>query len=410
MPTPFSLIAALLFSQLPTIAIATAEPLSIFQATLAETGEKAPEISTVELKAVLASKSGMVFDARPPREFAIGHIPGAVNVAGKSGVPMSQYVSDIRDIDRAVHGDKSTPIVLHCNGPFCGRSKRTSEELLAAGFTHVRRYQLGMPVWRALGGLQEIELEGLRYVLEGDKTALLLDARGTAELRGARGLTLSEVKKAKDDGRLPMEDHHTRIIVVGADAAQAQAVAAAVAHEAFDNVAFFAGDATSLRDIAGRQASGDAGAEVRSEEPPDSAVLTERLKGAEISLQQALAASTAEGKPISAKFEVEKGKLQLSVYIANGTSFSEVIVDHKTGRIARVEPIAGGDDLAAAMAQGEAMNTARTSLQRAVAKAAAVNHAYRAVSVTSSLKDGRSMANITLIKGQHFKTITERLD
>lgn len=410
MPSLFSLIAVLLFWQLPATAIAAAEPSNVFEATLAEMGEKAPEISTVELKAVLAAKSAMVFDARPPREFAIGHIPGAVNVAGKPGVPMSQYVSDIRDIDRAVHGDKSTPIVLYCNGPFCGRSKRTSEELLAAGFTQVRRYQLGMPVWRALGGLQEIELEGLRYVLEGDKTAVLLDARSTAELRGARGLTLSEVKKAKDDGRLPMEDHHTRIVVVGANAAQAQAVAAAVAHEAFDNVAFFAGDATSLRDIAEMQPSGDARADVRSEEAPDSAVLAERLKGAAISLQQGLAASTAEGKPISAKFEVEKGKLQLSVYTAKGASFSEVIVDHRTGKIARAEPITSGDDLAAAMAQGEAIARAKTSLQRAVAKAAAVNQAYRAVSVTSSLKDGRPMANITLMKGEHSKTISERLD
>jgi len=69
-------------------------------------------------------------------------------------------------------GDKSKPIVLYCNGPHCGKSKRVSEDLLTAGFTSVRRYQLGMPVWRALGGVSQIELEGARYVSKGDQTAV----------------------------------------------------------------------------------------------------------------------------------------------------------------------------------------------------------------------------------------------
>lgn len=142
----------------------------------------------------------------------------------------------------------------------------------------------------------------------------------------------------------------------------------------------------------------------------DSTALAVQLKGAEISLQQGLAASTVEGKPISAKFEVENGKLQLSVYIAKGTSFSEVIIDHQTGKIARADPITGGDDLAAAIIQAEAMTKARTSLQGALAKAAAVNQAYRPVSVTSALKDGRPIALIALMKGEDAKTISERLD
>lgn len=55
------------------------------------------------------------------------------------------------------------------------------------------------------------------------------------------------MKKAKDDGRLPMGDHNTRILVVGADATQARALAEAVAKEAFSNVAFFAGSAADVR-------------------------------------------------------------------------------------------------------------------------------------------------------------------
>ncbi len=190
----------------------------------------------------------MVFDARSPQEFASGHLPGALNVAGKAGLPPSQYTSDIREVERAVRGNKAQAIILYCNGLYCGRSKRLAQDLIAAGYTGVRRYQLGMPVWRALGGVQEIALESLRDVLQNDKTAVLLDARGKTSIPGARGLPVAEVRAAKDDGRLPMDDHHTRIIVVGASGQQARALAEGVARDAFDNVAFFAGDAVKVEE------------------------------------------------------------------------------------------------------------------------------------------------------------------
>jgi rhodanese-related sulfurtransferase len=246
-----------------TIIVATllvaagAAPASVFETTLGEAGQKTAEISFAEMKDVLAGNKAAVFDARPAKEFALGHIPGALNVAPKPGVPMSQYVSDVHEIDRVLKGDKAKPIVLYCNGPFCGKSKRLSAELLQAGFTSVRRFQLGMPVWRALGGVQQIELEGARSVLDNDRTAWLLDARGTSDVPGARGLAAADVGKAKDDGRLPMEDHHTRIVVVGANEAQARALAEAVAREAFDNVTYFAGDPASLRGSPGAAKTAD---------------------------------------------------------------------------------------------------------------------------------------------------------
>jgi rhodanese-related sulfurtransferase len=237
-------------SPAPTAMSAAAPSLSIDHATLLEK-EKTSEVSTDELRQILAKKSAVVFDARPFKEFAISHIPGALNVAPKPNVPISQYVSDVAEIERVVK-DKAMPVVLYCNGPYCGKSKRLAEELLGAGFSNVRRYQLGIPTWRALVGLTQIEREGIRYVLDGDRTAVLFDARQpeafkAGSLPGARNLELAEVVKAKDDGRLPMEDHNTRIIVVGQDAEQARAVAEAIAKNAFHNVAFYAGTLESLR-------------------------------------------------------------------------------------------------------------------------------------------------------------------
>jgi rhodanese-related sulfurtransferase len=234
---------------------------SVFHATLQEANQRTAEVSTEELRRILVDKSALVLDARPHMEYAMSHIPGALNVAPKPGVLMSMYVSDVVEIQRLVGGDKTKPLVLYCNGPFCGKSKRLSAELLAAGFTDVRRYQLGIPVWRALGGLAEIELEAVRHVLNSDHTSVFLDARSAEEFRdhtlpGARNIPLGtappgkhagEVRKAKDDGRLPMEDHNTRIVVFGRDAVQARALAELIVREAFHNVAYFPGTFDLLR-------------------------------------------------------------------------------------------------------------------------------------------------------------------
>jgi len=230
-------------------------PPSVFQGVVGTPGQKTEELSTDDLKRVFADRSAVVLDTRPHAEFAMSHIPGARNVAARPGVSKSMYVSDVAEIGRLVEGDKGRPLVLYCNGPFCGKSARLAEELLAAGHTSVRRYQLGIPVWRALGGLTEIEPDGLRHVVASDRTAVLVDTREPAafqagSLPGARNLPRSgvlegkdvgEVRRAKDDGRLPMEDHNTRLVVVGRDVAEARFVAEALAREAFHNVSYFPG-------------------------------------------------------------------------------------------------------------------------------------------------------------------------
>ncbi len=107
-------------------------------------------------------------------------------------------------------------------------------------------------------------------------------------------------------------------------------------------------------------------------EGKEHAELTKALSGAKVSLGTGLTASASEGKPISAKFEVEDGKLQLSVYTEKGEKFSEVVVDHQSGKVAKSEAITEGEDLAAAKTQSAAMAKAKGSLSEAVAKAVAI--------------------------------------
>jgi hypothetical protein len=137
--------------------------------------------------------------------------------------------------------------------------------------------------------------------------------------------------------------------------------------------------------------------------------LAQVLPQATVSLEQALKASEREGKPISAKFEVEHGALQLSVYTANGTRFEEVIVDHKSGGIKKTDAITEGDDLKEAKEQSLAMASAKTSLYQAVQSALKANTGYRAVSVEPHLSAGQPIATIQLMRGTEVKKETEKL-
>ena len=148
----------------------------------------------------------------------------------------------------------------------------------------------------------------------------------------------------------------------------------------------------------------------RAEDDDDPAALAKALSEASVSLDQGLKASEGEGRPISGKFEVDDGALQLSVYIMKGDQFAEVIVDHKSGSIKKSEPITDPDDLKDAKEQGEAMAKAKLQLAAAVVSAAKANNGFRAVSAVPMLDGGQPMASITLMKGEEVKQETEKLD
>lgn len=137
--------------------------------------------------------------------------------------------------------------------------------------------------------------------------------------------------------------------------------------------------------------------------------LASALGGAKISLEQGLAAAAKAGKPISAKFEVEDGKLQLSIYVAKGKSFSEVIVDHVSGKIVKSVAITEGEDLKHAAAQAEAMTAAKRTLQEATGLAVKASPGYRAVSALPQTSGGKASAEVGLMKGEARKLAMESL-
>jgi hypothetical protein len=147
-----------------------------------------------------------------------------------------------------------------------------------------------------------------------------------------------------------------------------------------------------------------AGAAMTDKEKAD---LAPAVNGAKVTLEQALATSKKDGKPVSAKFEIENGKPQLSVYtVKDGTKYLEVIVDQTSGEIAKADPISGGDDLTLAKKQNDGLFRATRELREAVKEAKHDNPGYLAVAVWPEMKDGHSIATVMLVKDNDWKTAT----
>lgn len=150
-------------------------------------------------------------------------------------------------------------------------------------------------------------------------------------------------------------------------------------------------------------------AEEREEAARNAPALAAAMKDATVSLAGGLKASEKEGTPISGKFEVEDGKLQLSVYTTKEGRFFEVVIDHKSGKVLKTEAITEGEDLTAAKEQMQAMAKTKRSLVEVVTKAEKANPGYKAVSITPEVERGAVHADVVLIKGKESKEVEEKL-
>ena len=79
-----------------------------------------------------------VLDVRPEDEFALGHLPGALNV------PLGELEARLSELD------PEREIVAYCRGPYCVLSYEAIALLRGRGFK-VWRLEDGFPEWRAAG-------------------------------------------------------------------------------------------------------------------------------------------------------------------------------------------------------------------------------------------------------------------
>lgn len=86
------------------------------------------------------SKLGLVtvLDVRPPKEFAAGHLPGAINV------PVEDLGKRVKKLP------KGREVIAYCRGPYCLLSVDAVAMLRSKGYK-ARRLEDGFPEWKASG-------------------------------------------------------------------------------------------------------------------------------------------------------------------------------------------------------------------------------------------------------------------
>jgi rhodanese-related sulfurtransferase len=91
-----------------------------------------------ELLTRAQAKHVVILDTRPAREYAAGHIAGAISV------PVDDLQKRLRQLP------KTKEYVAYCRGPYCVYADRAVEMLRAHG-RRARRLLEGFPEWRAAG-------------------------------------------------------------------------------------------------------------------------------------------------------------------------------------------------------------------------------------------------------------------
>jgi rhodanese-related sulfurtransferase len=95
-------------------------------------------ISREELVGRLQDGGVTLLDVRPQDEFALGHLPGALNIR-------------LDELERRLAElSKKQEIVAYCRGPYCVLSFEAVAKLRAKGFK-ARRLEDGFPEWKAAG-------------------------------------------------------------------------------------------------------------------------------------------------------------------------------------------------------------------------------------------------------------------
>lgn len=100
--------------------------------------ERLEAISREELLGRMQEGSVTLLDVRPDDEFALGHLPGAINI------PVEELGRRLAELPR------KQEIVAYCRGPYCVLSANAVAALRAKGF-RARRLENGFPDWKAAG-------------------------------------------------------------------------------------------------------------------------------------------------------------------------------------------------------------------------------------------------------------------
>lgn len=91
----------------------------------------------------LIQAGATVLDARRPEDFALGHLPGAVNL------PVEEFDNCFAEVEPRLN--PRVPLLVYCGGGDCTLSHELADVLRQMGYARVEVLQGGLEAWKAAG-------------------------------------------------------------------------------------------------------------------------------------------------------------------------------------------------------------------------------------------------------------------
>lgn len=101
----------------------------------------AEKISRQELKQAIDAGDVTVVETLRAEHFQQGHLPGAIHI----------HYEAISELARKLLPDRDARIVTYCSNTACRNSESAANQLVAMGYTNVRKYAEGKEDWEAAG-------------------------------------------------------------------------------------------------------------------------------------------------------------------------------------------------------------------------------------------------------------------
>jgi rhodanese-related sulfurtransferase len=98
-------------------------------------------ITREELRKEIAAGTVTVVETLGPVHYKSAHLPGAINI------PHTQ----VRELAGPLLPDKNAAIVTYCSNTACRNSEIAASELIALGYSNVRKYAEGKQDWTDAG-------------------------------------------------------------------------------------------------------------------------------------------------------------------------------------------------------------------------------------------------------------------
>jgi len=98
----------------------------------------AKDVDATNFKGLVDSKAGLLVDVRTPKEFASGHIAGAINIDWKNKVEFNAKIKEIA---------KDKTVLIYCHSGH--RSGLATQFLKEQGYSKIYNLETGIMGWKA---------------------------------------------------------------------------------------------------------------------------------------------------------------------------------------------------------------------------------------------------------------------